>query len=92
MDQRPLTIMPHPDRNWVHDSAAGRGTISRLDVQMNAMKAVRAMVAMVRACACEHDERAAVAAVEPILLSLGLPRGVVMPSPPISAGGTPILI
>lgn len=54
VDYRPLAVFPHPDRYGVHDSPAVRSSVSGLDINMQARKAVRAMVSVVAARSLRH--------------------------------------
>jgi hypothetical protein len=70
VDDRPLSAFAHPDSNRLHDTSAVCFAVSWLDVQMNAVQAVRAMVSMLGATIGAYDEYAAAAAYEMTLLVL----------------------
>lgn len=70
MYDRPLAALSHPNGDRLHHRAAIGGAISRLLIQMDAMQAVRAVVAMRRAGARLHDGHAAMAANKPVLSPL----------------------
>ena len=70
MNNRPLAAFAHPNGNRFHDATAIRFAISRLDVQVDAVQTVGAMVAMFGSGAGANDKHSAVATVKPILLVL----------------------
>lgn len=70
MDDRPLSAFAHPDSNRLHDASTVCFAVAWFNVQMNAMQAVRAMVAMLGAAIGAYDEYAAAAAYEMTLLVL----------------------
>ena len=47
VDQRPLPVLPHPDRHRLHYAAAAAGAVSRLDIHMKAVQTVGTVVAVV---------------------------------------------
>ena len=71
MDYRPFAVLSHPDRNSIHNTAAVGSAVARLDVQMQAGKAVRAMVAMIAARALRRDTPSADLAGEAVVAGMG---------------------
>jgi hypothetical protein len=57
--QCPFARFPHPYGNRLHNAAAVRRAVTRLIIQMQAGKTVRAVVAVVAACSAGGDEPAA---------------------------------
>jgi len=71
MDYRPFAVFSHPDRNSIHNTAAVGSAVARLNVQMQAGKAVRAMVAMIAARAIRRDTPSADLADEAVVAGMG---------------------
>jgi len=56
MNDGPLSVLPHPDSDGLHDAATMGRAVSRLYVQMLAGEAIGAVISMSTACAVwEHS-------------------------------------
>ena len=72
VDDRPLTAPAYPDRHRLHDAAAVGSPVAGLDVDVQAGKAVRAVVAVVAAGVLRRAEPAADLAGKGILAGVRL--------------------
>ena len=72
MDYRPLAVFSHPDRYGVHNAPAVRGSVARLDIDMQARKAIRAVVSVLAARALRHCRASAHFADKSFVAGVGL--------------------
>ena len=68
----PFSAPAHPDGDRLHDPAAVTFPVARLNVQMQACKAVRAVVAVAGACVFRDDSPSADLADEGVAAGVGL--------------------
>lgn len=64
MNERPFSLLTHPESNRLHQAAAVRGAIARLIVEVAAKETVWAMVPMRRTCARPLHLRTTLAALK----------------------------
>ena len=70
VDDGPLAALAHPHRHRLHDPAAVCGAVARLDVHMQAAKAVAAVVPVLRARMLRRHQSAADLAGEAVLTGM----------------------